>query len=196
MSEVVGVLALQGAYQKHVDMLSAMGVDARLVRTADELDACAALIIPGGESTTMSLLIQKFDLYEKLQAFAANRPVMGVCAGAILMANMVDDARVTSLAILPINIERNHYGRQVHSFSAEVALQCEPAGPAYPAIFIRAPAMTSDNTKVEVLARYNGDAVMVRMGLHMAVMFHPELTTDTRVHACWLQGFHSSFQQV
>lgn len=194
-SEIVGVLALQGAYQKHIDMLSSMGVESWLVRSVAELDACAALIIPGGESTTMSLLIQKTGMYASLQAFAANKPVMGVCAGAILMADTVADVRVTPLKILPIKIERNQYGRQVHSFSAEVLLQGETQAPAYPAIFIRAPGISSDNKNIEVLARYKKDAVMVKMGHHMAMTFHPELTNDSRVHACWLKGFHPSLQQ-
>lgn len=196
MSEVVGVLALQGAYQKHIDMLSGLGVESRLVRTASELDECAALILPGGESTTMSLLIQKCGLYQSLREFAADRPVMGVCAGAILMADEVADARVTSLNVMPIIIQRNHYGRQVHSFTDDVQLLCESQGPAYPAIFIRAPGIHVHNEKVEVLARYKNDVVMVRSGQHMAMTFHPELTADSRVHACWLRGFHPSFQQV
>jgi len=193
-SEMVGVLALQGAYQKHIEILVSMGVECRLVRTAHELVECAALILPGGESTTMSLLIQQFGLYETLRDFAANKPVMGVCAGAILMADSVDDARVTSLNILPIKVERNHYGRQVHSFSADVQLSCDTQGLAYPAIFIRAPGIQPHNEKIEVLASYKDDTVMVRMGHHLAMTFHPELSGDPRVHACWLQGFHPAFQ--
>jgi len=194
MPNVVGVLALQGAFDKHIEMLSTMGVDCQRVRFAHELDECCALIIPGGESTTMSLLIQKFDLYDKLQEFAANKPVMGICAGAILMAETVDDARVTPLNIMPMTAVRNSYGRQVCSFSADLNLKCDAEGLPYQAHFIRAPGLTANNDKMEVLASYNDEPVMMRMGQHMALAFHPELTNDSRVHECWLKGFHPSFQ--
>lgn len=194
MADVVGVLALQGAVDKHIEMLRAMAVDCQRVRFAHELDECSALIIPGGESTTMSLLMQKFDLYDRLREFAAVKPVMGVCAGAILMAEQVDDARVTPLNIMPMTAVRNIYGRQVSSFTAELRLQCDAQGPAYRAHFIRAPGITSNSEKIEVLAQYNGEAVMMRMGQHMALTFHPELTNDNRVHACWLKGFHPAFK--
>lgn len=194
MSNVVGVLALQGAVDKHIEMLQAMAVDCQRVRFAHELDECIALIIPGGESTTMSLLIQKFDLYDKLREFATKKPVMGVCAGAILMAEQVDDARVTPLNIMPISVVRNIYGRQVSSFSTDLHLQCDAQGLAYRAHFIRAPGIESNSEKIEVLAQYNGQAVMMRMGLHLALTFHPELTDDNRIHACWLKGFHPAFK--
>ena len=194
MSDVVGVLALQGAFDKHIEMLSAMGVDCQRVRFAHELAECVALIIPGGESTTMSLLIQKFDLYDKLREFAENKPVMGVCAGAILMAEVVDDVRVTPLKIMPMSAERNSYGRQICSFSAELNLKCVTDGSAYLAHFIRAPSIKSNNDKIEVLAKYNDEAVMMRIGQHMALTFHPELTNDNRIHVCWLKAFHPAFK--
>ena len=193
MSDVVGVLALQGAFDKHIEMLSAMGVDCQRVRFSHELDACVALIIPGGESTTMSLLIQKFDLYDALREFSENKPVMGVCAGAILMAESVDDSRVMTLNIMPMTAVRNSYGRQVSSFSTELRLEYDMDGPAYLAHFIRAPVIKSGNDNVEVLASYNNEAVMMRLGQHIAVTFHPELTNDNRIHVCWLKGFHPAF---
>lgn len=195
MTDCIGVLALQGAYQKHVDMLSKLDVESRLVRWAHELDECSALIIPGGESTTMSLMIQKNDLHQALYDFASSKPVMGVCAGAILMADTVDDTRVTPLNILPIKAKRNYYGRQVHSFSTELSLACDANGSAYPAYFIRAPKVESSNKKIEVLAEHENDAVLLRMGWHIAMTFHPELTNDSRVHTCWLKSFHPLFLQ-
>jgi len=194
MSGVVGVLALQGAFDKHIEMLRAMGVDCQTVRFARELAGCDALIIPGGESTTMSLLMQKFELYDELREFAASKPVMGVCAGAILMADDVDDARVTPLKIMPMTAVRNSYGRQVSSFSAELHLQCDADGPTYQAHFIRAPSIRPQSERIEVLAKYNEEPVMVRMGQHMALTFHPELTGDNHIHTCWLQGFHPIFK--
>lgn len=196
MNDLVGVLALQGAYDKHIEMLSRMGVESCKVRTAQELEACSSLIIPGGESTTMSLLIQKFGLYDVLQTFAVSYPVMGVCAGAIMMSDSVDDERVIPLKILPVTILRNHYGRQVHSFSADVELKCDGNGRSFPAHFIRAPGMVARDDKTEILASYNNEAVMLRTDRHMVLSFHPELTGDDRIHRCWLQAFHPSFQRA
>lgn len=196
MTRVIGVLALQGAYQKHVDMLASMHVEARLIRFPTELDACDGLIIPGGESTTISLLMQKFDLYPALRDFAASRPMMGVCAGAILMAESADDAKIQLLGIMPINILRNYYGRQINSFLARIELAYDPDGPPYPAHFIRAPLLQPQDQNIESLATHQGHHVMMKYGQHLALSFHPELTGDTRVHRYWLQGFHPSFRQM
>ena len=194
MDKAVGVLALQGAYQKHIDMLQALGVAALTVRYPHELDDCSALIIPGGESTTISLLIQKNGLYQPIKAFAENHPVMGVCAGMIMMATEVDDDRVTPLGLLPFKALRNHYGRQVHSFTTDIKLDFDSKGPAFPAIFIRAPGVDKLSEEVEILARHNNDdeAVILSKGHHLALSFHPELTDDTRIHAYWLSRFSNS----
>ncbi len=194
MDKAVGVLALQGAYQKHIDMLQALGVAAHTVRYPHELDDCSALIIPGGESTTISLLIQKNGLYEPIKAFAENHPVMGVCAGMIMMATEVDDDRVKPLGLIPFKALRNHYGRQVHSFTTDIDLDFDSKGPAFPAIFIRAPGVDKLSEEVQILARYNNDdeAVILSKGHHLALSFHPELTDDTRIHAYWLSRFSNS----
>jgi 5'-phosphate synthase pdxT subunit len=194
MDKAVGVLALQGAYQKHIDMLHALGVPAHTVRQPHELDDCFALIIPGGESTTISLLIQKNGLYKPIKAFAENHPVMGVCAGMIMMATEVDDDRVTPLGLIPFKALRNHYGRQVHSFTTDIELDFDSKGPAFPAIFIRAPGVDKLSDDVQTLARNNNndEAVIISKGHHLALSFHPELTDDTRIHAYWLSHFSSS----
>ena len=186
MNNAVGVLALQGAYQKHIDMLQALGVSAHTVRYPHELDDCSALIIPGGESTTISLLIQKNGLYEPIKAFAENHPVMGVCAGMIMMATEVDDDRITPLGLMPFKALRNHYGRQVHSFTANISLVFDSSNPLYQAHFIRAPGMDKLNADIEALATYQDETVMIRYGKHLALSFHPELTRDTRIHEYWL----------
>ena len=160
MSKRIGVLALQGAYQKHVDSLSRLGVESRLVRKSDELETCDGLIIPGGESTTMSLLIQDSGMYQSLRDFAENQPVMGVCAGMIMMATSVDDERVTPLNILPFRALRNHYGRQVHSFTTKIRLDFDASGEPLEAHFIRAPGVTDLGEGIEVLARYNDEIIM------------------------------------
>jgi len=193
MDKAVGVLALQGAYQKHIDMLHTLGVPAHTVRQPHELDDCFALIIPGGESTTISLLIQKNGLYKPIKAFAENHPVMGVCAGMIMMATEVDDDRVTPLGLIPFKALRNHYGRQVHSFTTDIELDFDSKGPAFPAIFIRAPGVEKLLDDVQILARMNNDeAVILSKGHHLALSFHPELTDDSRIHAYWLSRFSNS----
>ena len=189
MDTCIGVLALQGAYQKHVDSLDRLGVEAVLVRKSAELEQCAGLIIPGGESTTMSLLIQESDMYDPLRNFAQHHPVMGVCAGMIMMAETVDDERVTPLKILPFRALRNHYGRQVHSFSADIKLAFDESGQPFHAHFIRAPGVTDLGQGIEVLSRHEDEIIMIGKGAHLALAFHPELTDDTRIHSYWLQKF-------
>ena len=195
MDNGVGVLALQGAYQKHIDMLRASGISAHTVRYPHELDDCSALIIPGGESTTISLLIQKNGLYEPIKAFAEKHPVMGVCAGMILMATEVDDDRVTPLGLIPFKALRNHYGRQLHSFTTEIKLDFDINGRAFPAVFIRAPGVDGMSPDVQVLARLEGkdkdEAIILKKGHHIALSFHPELTGDTRIHDYWISHFDS-----
>lgn len=187
MNNTVGVLALQGAYQKHVESLSSLGVGSRLIRRASELNGCCALILPGGESTTISLLLQKNDLYSPIKTFAENHPVLGVCAGMILMASDVDDERVTPLGLLPFRASRNFYGRQMHSFSADVTLDFDDR--PFNAPFIRAPGIEKLSPEITRLATLNNNAVMIGMGDHIALSFHPELTDDTRIHAYWLNRF-------
>ena len=189
MGTRIGVLALQGAYQKHVESLARLGVDARLIRKSIELDQCSGLIIPGGESTTMSLLINESGMHQPLRDFAMSHPVMGVCAGMIMMADTVDDRRVTPLGILPFRALRNHYGRQVHSFTADITLDFDDTGIPLRAHFIRAPGVTDLDDSIAVLARYQDEIIMIGRNGHLALSFHPELTEDTRIHRYWLQTF-------
>lgn len=187
MSTVVGVLTLQGAYQKHIELLHGMGVTTQSVRQPQQLENCSALIIPGGESTTISLLIQEYGLYEPIRSFAAKHPVMGVCAGMIMLANEVDDMRVKPLGLMPFKAIRNHFGRQVHSFTADVQLGFARKDEPFHAHFIRAPGIEKRSTEIEVLASHNSEAVMIGSGKHLALSFHPELTGDTRIHQYWLR---------
>lgn len=185
MCNTVGVLALQGGYQKHVECLSRLGVKSRLIRKAGELKNCSALILPGGESTAISLLIQEYGLFEAIKSFAEKYPVMGVCAGMILMANEVDDKRVTPLGLISFKATRNFYGRQVHSFTANLKLNFNNRN--FQALFIRAPGIEKLSSEVEVLAAYDNKAVMIGAGKHIALSFHPELTDDTQIHEYWLK---------
>ncbi len=186
----VGVLALQGDFQAHQRALEEAGACGVLVRHAGELASLDALIIPGGESTTMLRLIEEEKLWEPLKSFAAGRPVMGTCAGAILMARRVYRPEQPSLELMDIEVERNAYGRQIES--RVVRLQPEEeflrlAGPGeLEAVFIRAPIIRRVGVGVQVLARYQGDPVLVRQGRYLAATFHPELSADRRVHRLFL----------
>jgi 5'-phosphate synthase pdxT subunit len=186
MKNTVGILALQGAYQKHVESLARLGVKSMLIKKAGELEDCDALILPGGESTTISLLLQENALYEPIKSFAENHPVMGVCAGMIMMASEVDDKRVTPLRLMPFKALRNYYGRQVHSFTTDIKLSFDSN--TFKAPFIRAPGIEKLSPEVEVLATYDDKAVMIGYGKHVALSFHPELTDDVRIHEYWLKN--------
>ncbi len=137
----------------------------------------------------MSRLIDACAFHEALAAFARTNPVMGTCAGLILMAQEVDDAQVRPLGLLPCKVLRNHYGRQINSFVAPVALDMDAGKEPFRAVFIRSPAVADLGAGVEVLARYDGRAVMLGYQHHLAVAFHPELTDDSRIHDHWLRGF-------
>ncbi|RMG31621.1 MAG: pyridoxal 5'-phosphate synthase glutaminase subunit PdxT [Gammaproteobacteria bacterium] len=180
----IGILALQGDVEAHADTLARLGVTPRFVRRAEALETVAALVIPGGESTTMSRLIERQDLLAPLQAFAAERPVFGTCAGLVLMARDPGDPRVTSLGLLDIEVSRNAYGRQIHSFTT--TLEGRATGPVK-AVFIRAPRIEAVGPEVEVLLTHAGHPVLVAQGPHLGCAFHPELNTDPRLHAWWLK---------
>ena len=179
----IGILALQGAVQPHRDKLQALGLDTRPVRLAEDLEACAGLILPGGESTTMLKLIHDYDLKPALVEFGRRRPVWGVCAGSILMAERVENPGQESFAMLPITVRRNAYGRQNESFITRLTLKL-PGQPAIDqeAVFIRAPQIVATGPGVAVLAEHGGLPVAVQHGRHLATTFHPELSSTDRLH--------------
>jgi pyridoxal 5'-phosphate synthase pdxT subunit len=182
----IGVLALQGDTREHLAALREAGADSFSVRRRSELDAVDALIIPGGESTTMSHLLLDLDLLEPLrERLADGLPAYGACAGMILLASEILDAGASGRRALPlraidITVRRNAFGRQVDSFEGDIAF----AGLADPvrAVFIRAPWVERTGDGVEVLARAAGHAVAVRQGSVLATAFHPEMTGDRRIH--------------
>lgn len=186
MNETVGILALQGAYQKHAESLSRLGVKSQLIRKPAELENCSALILPGGESSTISLLMHEYGFYQAIRSFAENYPVLGVCAGMILMADEVDDKRVTPLQLIAFKATRNFYGRQLHSFTADIKLRFDDTD--FQAHFIRAPGIEKLSPEIEVLAVHDDKAVMIAAGKHVALSFHPELTADTRIYNYWLNN--------
>jgi 5'-phosphate synthase pdxT subunit len=186
----VGVLALQGAFALHVRALERLGADAVEVRTGAELASVEALVIPGGESTTMSKLLVAMDLFDPLaERLTAGMPALGTCAGMILLAREVLDGRADqrSFGAIDISVRRNAFGRQVDSFEADLNVTGLPEAPVH-AVFIRAPVVESVGPEVEVLARVEqGRPVACRQGKVIVTSFHPELSPDLRVHELFLR---------
>ncbi|MFH8571048.1 pyridoxal 5'-phosphate synthase glutaminase subunit PdxT [Streptomyces sp. NPDC017993] len=181
----IGVLALQGDVREHLTALAESDALARPVRRAEELDELDGLVIPGGESTTMSKLAVVFGMLEPLRAFVrAGKPVYGTCAGMIMVADKLLDGREDqeTLGGVDMIVRRNAFGRQNESFEAAVDMAGIPGGPV-DGVFIRAPWVESVGASAEVLATYGGHTVAVRQGNVLATSFHPELTGDHRVHA-------------
>ncbi|MDQ1432442.1 MAG: pyridoxal 5-phosphate synthase pdxT subunit [Actinomycetota bacterium] len=184
----VGVLALQGAFREHREVLDALGVEAVEVRTPESLGALDALILPGGESTTMSKLLDTAELRAPLAALLADGlPVLGTCAGMILLAREVVDGRPDqwSFGAIDVAVRRNAYGRQRDSFEADLDV-AGVGGGAFPGVFIRAPRIESVGDDVDVLARYDDHAVLARQGRIWVASFHPELSGDLRLHEQFL----------
>jgi 5'-phosphate synthase pdxT subunit len=186
---LVGVLALQGAFAAHVAVVETVGADSRLVRRPADLTDLDALVLPGGESTTMSMLLESSGLFEPVQgAIAEGLAVFGTCAGMILLADHVLDGRSDqrSLSAIDITVRRNGYGRQIDSF--ETDLEVDGLASPFHAVFIRAPLVDSVGPSVEVLASVDGRAVLCRSGNVTVAAFHPELSNDARLHRQFLQG--------
>jgi 5'-phosphate synthase pdxT subunit len=181
----VGVLALQGDFARHAASLQALGVAAPRVVTPRDLEGLDALVLPGGESTTMLRLIESGGLRAPLQAFVRERPVLGTCAGVILLGREADLLPAPTLGALDIGVARNAYGRQIDSFEDEV--EAPVLGGGFPGVFIRAPRIARVGPGVEVVARHGGEAVGVRAGRVVGLCFHPELTTDLRFHRWFLE---------
>jgi 5'-phosphate synthase pdxT subunit len=190
---VIGVLALQGDVREHLAALRAQGAEVVPVRRPEELDAVHALVLPGGESTTIARLADRFGLLEPLRkAVAGGLPVYGSCAGMILLADRLTDAPTGQETIggLDVTVRRNAFGRQVDSFESRVAVTGLSGGPVH-AVFIRAPWVEEAGPEVEILGRVlggpaDGKIVAVRQGNLVATSFHPELTGDRRVHALFV----------
>jgi len=172
----IGVLALQGAFREHIAMLRSLGVEAVEIRLPEQLDGLDGLVIPGGESTTMTKLADLYGLGDAIRAF--DRPILGTCAGMILL----DRAH---LGLVDIEVDRNAYGRQVASFEGDIDLG-DGLAPLR-GVFIRAPRVRDVGVGVEVLAELDGEAVLLRDGDVIVSSFHPELTDDTRVHELFLR---------
>jgi pyridoxal 5'-phosphate synthase pdxT subunit len=181
---IIGVLALQGDFEAHRRRLEELGAEVVLVRNPDDFEGLDGLVIPGGESSAFLKLLGQ-DTFQKLNEFVHTKPTFGTCAGAIMLAREVENPRQTGLNAIDITIRRNAYGRQIDSTIIEgaTALGSEPLE----MVFIRAPRIESVGKDVEVLAKRGDDPVLVRQGRVMAATFHPELSTDKRVHQEFLK---------
>ena len=182
----IGVLALQGAFREHRQVLNRLGVPSLEVRRAEQLDDVDGLIIPGGESTTIGKLMDRGAFWEPMARFiAAGKKVWGTCAGAIILATEIEGSDQPRLAAMDITVARNATGRQVDSFEADLAIPVL-GDPPFPAVFIRAPYITRVGPAIAVLASWRGYPVCARQGRLLVSSFHPELTADVRLHQYFL----------
>ena len=178
---IIGILALQGDFIQHKKFLDKIGVQNILVRHPNEIDKCDSLIMPGGESTTISKQIDNNKFRTKLIDFALVKPILGTCAGMIMLSTSMPSANMSPLNIMDFHIERNAWGRQVNSFSANINLNFDENRPFH-AIFIRAPKISNIGKDVHVLATFDGEPVLLSNGMHIVSSFHPEIGEDYRIH--------------
>ena len=181
-------MAVQGAVREHLEVIRRIGEEARPVRTVEEIAASDALIIPGGESTTIGKLMARYGLLQPVRDFVASgRPILGTCAGMILMAKKIEGAAhdQPALSLMDIAVQRNAFGRQIDSFEADLNFEGIDGRPVR-GVFIRAPLVTAVGPEVQVLATHEGRVVAARQERMLALSFHPELTSDSRIHQYFL----------
>ncbi|WP_059106180.1 pyridoxal 5'-phosphate synthase glutaminase subunit PdxT [Shouchella shacheensis] len=182
----IGVLALQGAVREHIRMLEENGAEACAVKHIHDLESLDGLVLPGGESTTMRKLIDKYGFFDALQRFGeSGKPIFGTCAGLILMAKRLANQEAGHLSFIDMTVQRNAFGRQRESFEANLAV--EGIAEDLRAVFIRAPLVLEVDSDVSVLSTYNDEMVAVRQGHYLACSFHPELTDDSRLHRYFVE---------
>ncbi|MCI0330758.1 MAG: pyridoxal 5'-phosphate synthase glutaminase subunit PdxT [candidate division Zixibacteria bacterium] len=185
----VGILSLQGDFEKHRQALAEINSPSKEVRTVEDLTPCSALIIPGGESTTMRKLMAAEELDSAVKKFAESRPIMGTCAGMILLSSKVEDSTVEPLKLIDMTVRRNAYGRQIHSFIDTGRVPMWEDNSKLEMVFIRAPQVVSYGPAVIPLATLGEEVVMVRSGKILVLAFHPELAADRRVHRFFVEEF-------
>lgn len=182
----IGVLALQGAVREHIKAVEACGTEAVVIKHKEELANIDGLILPGGESTTMRRLIDKYDFMDALKEFArAGKPMFGTCAGLILLAKRVVGYEKPHIGVMDITVERNSFGRQRESFEADLSIK--GVAESFPAVFIRAPHIVEVGENVDILCKHDGRIVTAREGQFLGCSFHPELTEDTRLTAYFIE---------
>ena len=179
---MIGVLALQGDYSKHIQILEMLDFKVLEVRYPRELSLIEGLVIPGGESTTISDLMERANFHDPIKNFARTKPILGTCAGLIMMSKNIVDDRLKSLGILDISVDRNAYGRQIDSFAGEIEVSINGKNHSVLATFIRAPKINKIGKNVKVLSYFNNEPVVVKEGHHLGLAFHPELVKTTFFH--------------
>jgi 5'-phosphate synthase pdxT subunit len=192
----IGVLSLQGAFEEHIDCINRLKVEASEVRLPEDLDGLSGLVIPGGESTTMARLMKDYGLTAPLRKLIRSGfPVMGTCAGMIVLSHKITDVGAPTLDVMDIRVHRNGFGRQIDSFEADLSIPVIGKKP-YHGVFIRAPFIERIGSGVEVLAcLVDGTAVAARQGNMLALSFHPELTDDLRLHSYFLEIVRNSVKR-
>lgn len=179
---MIGVLALQGDFSKHIHILNLLGIPSIEVRYLDQFEKIDGLILPGGESTVISDLIDRNKLRGAIIELSKEKPILGTCAGLILMSKNIDDNKVDTLGILDLHVKRNAYGAQLHSFNKNLEIRMEGESTFISASFIRAPKISKTGTDIEILSTFNGHPVAVKEGKHIGLAFHPELNTELLFH--------------
>ena len=182
----IGVLALQGNYNCHKTILKSFDVGIKFVKYSEDLDACNGLIIPGGESTAISIQINRNKLKDAIINFSNEKPILGTCAGMIMLSSKLNSNNVDTLGIMDFDIDRNAWGRQVNSFTDKVKLSFDSRF-LFEGVFIRAPKIKRIGSKIEIIAKYKTEPVMVSDGRHVACSFHPELGIDNRIHSYFME---------
>lgn len=180
--QTVGILAVQGAFVKHKQMLDVLNCKTKLVKTVEDLSSVDRLVIPGGESTAMRIMLKKHNMWDSLREFCCTNPVLGTCAGAILLSSKIDDGVDESLYSMDIDVTRNSYGRQIESFITQVPFDNGEIVENISANFIRAPQIVRVGHNVKVLSSLNGQVILAQDKLAIACTFHPELTDDLSIH--------------
>ena len=178
MTQKVGVLAIQGGYQKHIDMLKSLGVEVKLVKLENDFDSIDKLVIPGGESTVLLNLLNKHQIFDKLYDFCSNKPIFGTCAGSIILSKGEG-----YLNLIDLKVQRNAYGRQVDSFVADLIFNHNKN---ITGVFIRAPKFVAVGNQVNILSKYQNSPVLLRQANILVSSFHPELTQNPIIHEYFL----------
>lgn len=185
--QTIGILAVQGAFVKHKQILDSLRCNTKLVKTVEDLLSIDKLVIPGGESTAMRIMLKKHNMWDSLREFCGTKPVLGTCAGAILLASKIDDGADESLCSMDIDVTRNSYGRQIESFITEVPFHNGEKVENIPANFIRAPQIVRVGHNVKVLSSLNSQVILAQDKLAIACTFHPELTDNLAIHRYFIQ---------
>ena len=189
----IGVLELQGNFESHHKILKKLGYDSVGVKSSSDLECLDGLVLPGGESTTMSLLIDSFNLRDSLLDFSKNKPILGTCAGLILMAkNIENESKVNPLGILDITVDRNAYGRQIMSRKEKINMKFDSKLIDFEVTLIRAPKIKGVGNEIQVLLEFDDSPIAIYNGMHMGLSFHPELNGVTLFHDCLFGGSVSS----